>query len=68
MAKYPKAKTEAAQAAPRKYTKTKLRENCRQLFGVPASTFDGATHGLTGQFTVEEIKSRIETWEKEGVK
>lgn len=68
MAKYPKGKPEAAQATPRKFTKTKLRENCRKLFGVPVSTFDGATYGLTGQFTVEEIKSHIEAWEKEGVK
>lgn len=57
------AKTEAP-----KFTIDKLRENCRQLFGVSTSTFAGATHGLTGTFTVEEMKAHIDKWGKEGVK
>ncbi len=54
--------------APQRFTVAKLRENCRQLFGVSSSTFDGATNGMTGTYTVEEIKVHIEKWVKEGVK
>lgn len=51
-----------------KYTVGKLQENCRQLFGVSTSTFAGATYGMTGKYTVEEMKAHIEAWKRKGVK
>ncbi len=53
---------------PRKFTVAKLRENCRELFGISTSTFDGAAYGLTGKYTVDEMKARIKAWEKKEVK
>jgi len=38
----------------------RLRQDCYQLFGITVSTFDGATFGLTGEYTVEEAKKVIE--------
>ncbi len=52
----------------KKYTVEKLQANCRQLFGVSTSTFAGATYGMTGTYTVEEMKTHIEAWRKKGVK
>ena len=54
-------------AAP-KYAVGKLQENCRQLFGVSTSTFAGATYGMTGKYTVEEMRAHIEAWKKREVK
>ena len=51
-----------------KYSIEKLRSNCLKLFGVTSSTFDGATHGLNGEFTVKEIKIVIEKWRKTTLK
>lgn len=51
-----------------KYTVGKLQENCRQLFGVSTSTFAGATYGMTGKYTVEEMRAHIEAWKKREVK
>lgn len=51
-----------------KYTVEKLRENCRRLFGVSTSTFAGATNGMTGKYTVEEMRSHIKAWGEKGVK
>lgn len=56
------------EAAVQKFTVEKLRANCRQLFGVSASTFAGATYGMTGKYTVEEMHTHIEEWKKKGVK
>lgn len=53
-------------AAP-KYTVEKLQANCRKLFGVSTSTFAGATYGMTGKYTVDEMKAHIEAWKKKGV-
>jgi hypothetical protein len=41
-----------------------LRKECRKLFDVSTSTFDGATYGLdqSQKYTVEEMKSTIEKW------
>lgn len=39
-----------------------LRRSCVNLFGVTPSTFDGATVGLSGKFTVEEMKAIIDGW------
>ena len=40
------------------------------LFGVEASTFDGATFGMDegGTYTVEEIRNTIERWGKKEAK
>ena len=51
-----------------KFPIEKLAVNCRQLFGVSSCTFAGATYGLTGEFTVEEMKKHIEKWRKQEVK
>lgn len=51
-----------------KYTVDKLRENCRRLFGVSTSTFAGATYGMTGKYSVKEMRSHIDAWGKKGVK
>lgn len=51
-----------------KYKIKILRENCLKLFGVTKSTFDGATYGLTGEYSVSKIKSIIEKWFKKEAK
>ena len=55
-------------AQPTKFPIEKLAVNCRRLFGVSSCTFAGATHGLTGEYTVEEMKKHIEKWRKQEVK
>lgn len=59
-----KANANAEATGAPKFGIEKLRENCVTLFGVTSSTFDGATHGLTGEFTVEAMKEHIERWKK----
>lgn len=60
------ATTEAAAAAlakaPKKFPIERLAPCYRSIFGVSASTFAGATAGLQGEYTVEEIKTRIKNW------
>ena len=67
------AKTEETAAGAKttqapKFPIEKLSAKCRQLFGVSSCTFAGATHGLTGEYTVEEMKKHIEKWCKQEVK
>lgn len=64
------AETETVMQAktPKKYSVEQLQGNCRKLFGVSTSTFVGATHKMTGKYTVEEMKAHIEAWKKKGVK
>lgn len=45
----------------------KLGANCVELFNVSGSTFAGATYGLKGRYSVEEMKQIIEDWKKKGV-
>lgn len=52
----------------KKYTIERLQANCRQLFGISASTFAGATYGMAGNYTIEEMNAHIEAWKKKGVK
>ena len=66
-AKEVSAAVETQEAEPR-FTVERLQQNAYELFGVPTSTFVGATAGLEGLFTVEEIKARIESWSKEEAK
>lgn len=49
------------------FTIERLRQNCLDLFGVTVSTFDGATHNLTGLFTVEEMKAKIKVWQEKPI-
>ncbi len=56
------------QPAEKKFALEKLRENCKALFGVSTSTFAGATLGMTGRYSVEEMKAHLEKWGKEKVK
>ena len=51
-----------------KFPLDKLAANCRELFGVSACTFAGAAYGLSGEFTVAEMRERLEKWSRKGVK
>ena len=53
---------------PPKFSLEKLRENCLKLFGITQSTFDGAAHGLSGEFTVSEITNIITKWKNKEAK
>ena len=61
-------KAPAQAGAEKKFAIEKLQANCRELFGVSTSTFVGATYGMTGKYTVDEMRAHIEAWKKEGVK
>lgn len=41
----------------------RLRRDCFKVFGVTPSTFDGATYGLTGEFTVNELREKIQVFQ-----
>ena len=51
----------------KKFTIEKVQENCQKLFGVSTSTFVGATYGMTGKYTIKEMKTHIDAWKGEGV-
>ena len=51
-----------------KYDINKFRSNCMQLFNINTSTFDGATYGFTGEYSLKEVKDAIEKWLKKEVK
>ena len=51
-----------------KYDINKLRSNCMKLFNINTSTFDGATYGFTGEYSVKEVKDAIEKWLKKEAK
>lgn len=53
-----------------RFTLEQLRAHRMALFGVEASTFDGATFGMDegGTYTVEEIRNTIERWGKKEAK
>ncbi len=53
--------------APHKFPLETLAAHCRKLFGVSSCTFAGATHGLSGSYTVAEMKSIIEKWKRQEV-
>jgi len=59
-------KTEAVKA-PQKFPVEKLAAGCKTLFGVSSSTFAGATAGMSGTYTVAEMKEHIERWLKKPV-
>lgn len=52
-----------------KYQLSKLRDNAEKIFGVSACTFAGATAKLPdGMYTIPEIKSAIDKWQKKEAK
>lgn len=51
-----------AERAP-KFTIERLRRDCFRIFGVTTSTFDGAAFGLTGEYTVEQMRERLCKWQ-----
>lgn len=58
----------AAEKAPQKFPISKLAAGCMALFGVSSSTFAGATAGMTGDYSVAEMKDHIDKWLKKEVK
>lgn len=68
MGKKEQAETVATVETKPKYSIEELRSNCVALFGVTSSTFDGATYGLNGDYTVDEMKQVIEKWQKKSIK
>lgn len=51
----------AAQTA-QKFPIERLAKACRTLFHVSASTFAGATAGMTGEYTINEMQQHINDW------
>lgn len=41
----------------------RLRRDCFKVFGITASTFDAATYGLTGEFTVNVLRKKIQAFQ-----
>jgi hypothetical protein len=63
------SKTTSTKTDTPKFSVAKLRENCKKLFGVTTSTFDGATYNIENKdYTVAEMKKIIEDWKKKEVK
>lgn len=57
-----------AEKTERKITLDKHRRSCVELYGISPSTFDGATVGLSGEYTKEEMRAIIDKWLGEEVK
>lgn len=62
------AKPEQPVKAERKISIDRHRRSCVKLYGISPSTFDGATVGLTGDYTTEEMQAIISKWLGEEVK
>ena len=62
MANKATAAENAAAKTERKIPIEKLRRSCVKLFGITPSTFDGATVGMEGNFTVAEMQAHITAW------
>lgn len=61
--------TPAPQVAPAPtFTIERLRRDCLTLFGVTPSTYNGATHGLQGDYTVDDMRARIAKWQNQQVR
>ena len=68
MLKQKEIPTEQQAVEEQSYSLEQLRANCLTLFGVTQSTFDGATYGLAGNFSIEKMKSHIKLWQKKEAK
>ena len=64
----PKTECQTIAAPAPKFTLEKLRNSCRELFGITQSAFDGAAYGLSGEYTVAEMKSIIAAWQRKEVR
>lgn len=53
---------------PQKFPLEKLAAGCRTLFGVTSSTFAGATAGMSGDYSIADMKEHITKWLKKEVK
>ena len=53
--------------AGRRFPVGTLAAHCRKVFGVSSCAFAGATHGLTGSYTISEMKTIIENWKNKEV-
>lgn len=62
------AEAGVTKATPQKFPLEKLAAGCKTLFGVSSSTFAGATAGMTGDYSVAEMKEHINKWLKKEVK
>ena len=51
-----------------KFTIERLGEDCMRLFGVGIAEYAGATYGLKGKYTVQEMKDQIKKWKEMEVK
>lgn len=49
------------------FTLERLRRDCYKLFGITPSTFDAATYGLTGSYTVDGLKKEIQEFQNRQV-
>lgn len=58
-----KTNSDQAVKAGAKYPLERLRDGCVTRFGVGTAAFDGATYGLTGEYTVDELKAIIAAWQ-----
>lgn len=50
-----------------KFTIGTLAKNSQKLFGVSQSTFAGATFGISGTYSVDEMKAIIDKWLKKPI-
>ena len=50
-----------------KFSIDKLGKHCLELYGCSSTTFAGATAGLTGEYTVDEMKEIINQWSEKEV-
>ena len=66
--KSPQPVVETVEKKERKVPLDNLRRSCVKLFGVSFSTFDGATVGLSGKYTVDEMRGIIDKWLRKEVK
>lgn len=57
-----KVNKESKAKEPKRFDLQKLGENSLELFGVSRFTFAGATYGLKGKYSIDEIKNVIEEW------
>ncbi len=59
------SKKEETTAGVRVFSLAALRKECRRLFDISASTFDGATCELdpAKEYSVDDIKKAIEKWQ-----
>lgn len=54
----------ATEKAVQKFPLDKLAAACKTLFGVSKSTFAGATAGMSGEYSIDEMKAHINEWLK----